>query len=175
MTLNMNRIVQHIWKTIRSQNTEALEPVFDREQPIRSTGLMPPWYTGKPCEPAAKCHISHCVYDSTWEASEAFELDHNDAVDAWVKNDHLGFEIIYIHNGIVRKFRPDFLIRLTNGTILVLEVKGRDTQQDETKRRFLDEWVKAVNEQDGFGRWGWEVSRDPGDLEGILAAHAGHC
>jgi hypothetical protein len=33
------------------------------------------------------------VIDSTWKASEAFELDRNKNVDAWAKNDHLGFEV----------------------------------------------------------------------------------
>ena len=74
--------------------------------------------------------------------------------------------------GVVRKYRPDFLIRMKSGEMLVLEVKGRDTQQDQTKRRFLDEWVRAVNGHNGFGRWAWDVSRDPGDLEGVLAKHA---
>ncbi len=35
-----------------------------------------------------------CVYDSTWEVSEAYVLDHNPVVDAWVKNDHLGFDVL---------------------------------------------------------------------------------
>jgi type III restriction enzyme len=43
-----------------------------------------------------------CVFDSTWEASEAFELDHNPHVEAWVKNEHLGFEILYVFGGVVR-------------------------------------------------------------------------
>lgn len=25
-------------------------------------------------------------------------------------------------------------------------------------------WVKAVNEHGGFGRWGWAVSKNPGDV-----------
>jgi type III restriction enzyme len=173
LTLNMTKVVQHIWEAIRQENTQTLAPVFDSEHPIRSTGQMRTWYTGKPCEYTKRSHVNFCVYDSTWEASEAFTLDHNPNVDAWVKNDHLGFEILYVHKGVVRKYRPDFLIRLQNGRTLVLEVRGRDSQQDQTKRRFLDEWVKAVNEHDGFGRWAWDVSQDPGDLEGILATHAG--
>ena len=36
---------------------------------------MTTWYTSKPCERTARSHINFCVYDSTWEASEAFELD----------------------------------------------------------------------------------------------------
>jgi len=172
ITLNMTKVVQHIWEAIRFENTEKLEPVFDRDRPIRSTGGMVPWDTGKPCESTARSHINFCVYDSTWEASEAFELDRNPVVDAWVKNDQLGFEVFYVHRGVVRKYRPDFLIRLKSGDMLVLEVKGRDSDQNRTKRRFLDEWTRAVNEHGGFGRWSWDVSMDPGDIKDILVRHA---
>lgn len=172
ITLNMTRVVQHIWEAIRFENTEALEPVFDQDHPIRSTGDMGTWYTGKPCEYTKRSHINFCVYDSTWEASEAFDLDRNPAVAAWVKNDHLSFEVLYIYKGVVRKYRPDFLIRLASGTTLVLETKGQDTEQDQTKRRFLDEWVKAVNAHRGFGHWCWDVSRNPADIKDIIARHA---
>ena len=172
ITLNMTKVVQHIWEAIRFENTEKLEPVFDRDHPIRSTGDMGTWYTGKPCEPTVKSHINFCVYDSAWEASESFELDHNPAVAAWAKNDHLGFEVLYVYRGVVRKYRPDFLIRLGSGDMLILEVKGRDSDQDRTKRRFLEEWVNAVNAHGGFGRWSWVVSTTPGDIPDILARHA---
>lgn len=168
ITLNMNKVVQHIWEAIRFENTQTLLPIFDNEHPIRSTGDVRPWYTGKPCEYTLKSHISSCVYDSRWEASEAAELDRNKNVEAWVKNDHLGFEIHYTFQGIVHKYRPDFIIRLTNGTHLILEVKGQDTQQDRTKREFLDEWVRAVNTHGGFGRWIWMVSKNPKDIEEII-------
>ncbi|HEU4638716.1 MAG TPA: hypothetical protein VFS84_07665 [Candidatus Binatia bacterium] len=46
--------------------------------------------------------------------------------------------------------------------------KGQATDQDKAKRAFLDEWVKAVNEHGGFGRWVWAVSRRPGDVVQIL-------
>ena len=173
ITLNMTRLVQHIWQAIRFGSTERLEPVFDRDRPIRSTGDMGTWYSGKPCENTARSHINFCVFDSAWEATEAFALDHNPAVGAWVKNDHLGFEVHYVYRGVVRKYRPDFLIRFTSGDMLVLETKGRDAEQDKTKRQFLDEWVRAVNQHGGFRCWSWDVSRDPGDIADILARHQG--
>ena len=171
LTLNMTKLVQHIWDAIRPENTLALVPVFDTERPIRSTGDMRTWFTSKPCEYTKRSHINHCVFDSTWEASEAFDLDHNKRVAAWVKNDHLGFEILYVFNGVVRKYRPDFLVRLANGTMLVLEVKGQDSQEARTKREFLGEWVKAVNAHGGFGAWAGDVSRAPGDVTEILQRH----
>jgi len=45
--LNMNKIIQHIWSAIRSNNTEKLTPVFDKEKPIRSTEDVKTWYTSK--------------------------------------------------------------------------------------------------------------------------------
>ena len=171
ITLNMSRVVQHLWDAVRYENSEVLVPVFDRDHPIRSTGEMRTWYTGKPCERTQKSHINVCVYDSAWEASDAFELDSSEHVAAWVKNDHLGFEVLYVYRGVVRKYRPDFLVRLTNGDMLVLETKGQDTEQDQVKRRYLDEWTKAVTAHGGFGRWRWDVSTSPGDIKDILARH----
>jgi type III restriction enzyme len=168
ITLNMNKIVQHIADAIRHDNVETLEPVFDRDRPIRSTGDMRTWYTAKPCESAKKSHINFCVFDSTWEASESFQLDQNENVTAWAKNDHLGVEILYTFQGIVRKYRPDFLIKLKTGDFLVLETKGQDSQQDKTKRTFLDEWVRAINQHCGFGNWAWSVSYNPSDIADIL-------
>ena len=172
ITLNMTKVVQHIWEAIRFENTEKLEPVFDRDRPIRSTGDMGTWYTGRPCEYTTRSHINFCVLDSTWEASEAFEIDHNPEVEAWVKNDHLGFEVLYVYRGVVRKYRPDFIVRRRSGEYLVLETKGQDSEQNQTKRRFLNEWVRAVNEHGGFGRWSWDVSSSPDDIKDILARYA---
>ncbi|MDP2863394.1 MAG: hypothetical protein Q8N95_11440, partial [Desulfobacterales bacterium] len=87
---------------------------------------------------------------------------------AWVKNDHLGFELFYVYRGVVRKYRPDFLARLTTGETLVLETKGQDTEQDKVKRRYLDEWAQAVNEHGGFGRWRCAVAKAPGEIRDIL-------
>ncbi len=170
ITLNMSRVVQHVCDVVRQENTERLAPVFDRDHPIRTTGEMRTWYTGKPCERTSKSHINFCVYDSAWEASDAYVLDDDPSVAAWVKNDHLGFEVLYVYRGVVRKYRPDFLARLVSGEMLVLETKGQDTEQDEVKRRYLAEWVEAVNSHGGFGRWRWAVARQPGDIRDCLMA-----
>jgi type III restriction enzyme len=170
LTLNMNRIVRHLWAAIRHENTQALTPVFDSERPIRSTTDMLPWYTGRPWADTTRSHINRCVFDSTWEASEAFALDHHPDVEAWAKNDHLGFEIVYVFDGVVRKYRPDFLLRLKTEMMLILEVKGQDSPQNQAKRAALDEWTRAVTEQGGFGRWRWAVSHTPSDLADSVQA-----
>jgi type III restriction enzyme len=171
ITLNMEKVVQHLANALNSANTESLEIVFDKAQPIRSTGDMVPWATSKPCWPTRKSHINLCVFDSTWEASEASVLDHtkyDHLVHAWVKNDHLGFEILYAFGGTTHKYRPDFLIRLANGHTLVLETKGQDSLKEQTKRAYIKDWVRAVNAHGGFGTWHYEVSFNPADVVGIL-------
>jgi type III restriction enzyme len=164
LTLNMGRIVQHIFGEIRQANTEALEPVFESNKPIRSTADMLPWFTGRPVVEAKRSHINLCVADSTWEAQAAYELDHCNNVAAWVKNDHLGFEVAYIFEGVFHKYRPDLLIRLANAKNLILEVKGENTPKDKQKRQYLAEWVRAVNEHGGFGKWSSDVCFQPSDL-----------
>ena len=168
ITLNMTRVVQHIWQAIRSENTEKLVPVFDRDHPIRSTGEMNTWYTGKPCVRNYRSHINFCVLDSSWESSDEFVLENNPKVIAWAKNDHLGFEILYIYRGVVKKYRPDFIVRLSNGNMMILETKGDNDEQARVKHHFLDEWVKAVNEHGGFGHWGAAYLLRPGEIRTVL-------
>ena len=166
--LNINRIVQHFWNELRAENTELLTPIFDSENPILSTAKMRTWYTKKPCEYNQKSHINHTVIDGTWEATEAFILDKSKHVKSWVKNDHLGFTILYNYGGAIRKYYPDFIIQLTNGKYLLLEVKGQNDDRSKTKRLFLREWIEAVNVHGGFGVWHEAVSYSPGDLNGVL-------
>lgn len=171
--LNMNKVIQHIWEAIRSENTEHLTPVFDKETPIRSTSHVRTWYTSKPCEGFEKSHINFTVVDSDLEYLEARSINDNMNVTDFVKNDHLNFTILYNYQGVIRKYYPDFILRLTNGEYLVLETKGLDSQQNKTKRAFLDEWCKAVNQHGGFGKWHWAVSFDANDLEQIIKAFIG--
>lgn len=169
--MNMNKIVQHLWSFIKLEQTERTVPVFDPGKKVRSTGDMPTWYTGKPCFVTKKSHISHCVFDSTWEASESYRLEKNPHVLAWAKNDHLGFEILYVFDGVVRKYTPDFLIRLDSGKTLVLETKGQNTRRDQVKRQALAEWIAAVNGLGEYGEWVNDVSFDVADVDGIIAKY----
>jgi len=168
ITLNLSKVGEHIKGAIRAANTESLELVVDTDKPLISTTDMLTWYTSKPWEFTKKSHINRVVFDSRWEATEAYELERNENVKAWVKNDHIGFAVFYTFQGEHHTFYPDYLVRLTNGKILVLEVKGRDNQLHRTKRLFLDEWVQAVNAHGGFGQWAWAVSINPADLPDIL-------
>ncbi|MDR2500739.1 MAG: hypothetical protein LBD37_06640, partial [Treponema sp.] len=169
--LNMNRIVEHLCKFITLQETERLVPVFDPRRKNRSTGNMPAWWTSKYREPLAKSHISHCVYDSTWEITEAYKIEHNPCVRAFAKNDHLDFAILYMYEGGPHYYYPDFLIKLDNGKTLVLETKGQDSPQAKAKRAALEEWIQAVNSLKEYGEWQSDISFNVADVDGIIGKY----
>lgn len=173
--LNLDRVIRHIWGYITSENTEGVKPVFETGRRVVSTGNMQSWYTRRPSEVTRKSHINRCVFDSTDEAANSYNFDKNPNVAAWVKNDHLGFHVSYLYKGIVRRYIPDFLVRLKGGKMLILEVKGQESEQDRAKRERLCDWVRAVNGLHGqpFGEWVCDVSYNPADVEGIIARHAG--
>lgn len=173
-SLHIDAMVQHLMSHVIEQNTVKLEPVFDGERPIGSTRDMRTWYTTRVAEPTQRSQISHIVVDSGWEKYAANAVETHPDVAAWAKNDHLGFHILYLWNGSKRKYIPDFLIRFKSGKTLVLEIKGVDSPQDQAKRKALADWVKAVNEQGGFGTWAWDVVvGDAAGLQDVVAKHAG--
>lgn len=171
LALNVDIIVHHLLRFVREQNQERIEPVFDEEAPIGSTRNMRTWYTTKVCHPTQKSQISHMIADSAWEQYAANVLEKSDRVTAYAKNDHLGFQVYYLWSGARRRFVPDFLIRLANGKMLVLEIKGEDSEQNRAKREALDAWVKGVNEKGGFGLWSWDVAFQPAQIHDIIVKH----
>jgi type III restriction enzyme len=171
IALNIDRIVQHVLSNVTEQNTQCLTPVYDEESPIGTTGLMRTWYTTKPCFPTTKSHISHLVGDSAWEGHAANVFEKRDDVLAYAKNDHLGFTVFYMWAGSRRRYVPDFLVRLANGTTLVLEIKGTDSPQNRAKHEALNEWIAAINTTGGFGLWAWDVAFDPSEVQDAVTKH----
>lgn len=169
--LNIDTIVHHVVRFVHEQNKEKITPVFDEDLPIGSTRQMRTWYTTKHCQPSIKSQISHVVYDSTWEKYSADILEKHKDVVAFAKNDHLNFHVLYMYNGVRRRYIPDFLIRLANGRTLVLEIKGEDSEQNRTKRAALDAWVTAVNAYGGFGVWCADVAFEMAKVQDIIAHH----
>lgn len=171
IAFNLTKIVKHIASEIKISNTQERRLVLNKENPIKSTGNMQPWYTRKPNDPTLHSHINFTVHDSRWEAAATQELERNSQVESWAKNDHLGFKILYLFNGILHEYWPDYLVRLKNGVTLVLEIKGEDSEQNRVKREALKEWVEAVNEDSKFGVWSWDVAFDPGEVRSIIKKH----
>ncbi len=172
IAFNLTKIVKHITSEIKISNTQERRLVLNKEKPIKSTGDMQPWYTRKPNDPTLHSHINFAVHDSRWEAAATQELERHSQIESWVKNEHLGFKILYLFNGILHEYWPDYLIRLKNGITLVLEIKGKDSEQNKAKRDALKEWIEAVNEDSKFGTWSWDVAFDPAEVRPIIQKHS---
>lgn len=168
---NMSKVVTHVCKFIRSENIESRRIIMHPTKPKGSTSDMRLWHTKKPTGPALKSHINLAVYDSTWEMDVGNELDQNEQVVSWVKNSKIGFAIKYRYEGVLHDYYPDFLIRLQNNINLVLEIKGRDDDQNREKRRYLDEWINVVNEDGNYGTWVWDVAFSPFNVQAIINKH----
>ncbi len=129
------------------------------------------WVTG--ARPP-KCHISHVVEDSSWEVALAQALESHDRVIAYAKNQALGFDIPYNDGGAMRRYVPDFLVRLDTGgqpLNLVLEMKGQRDESDKAKAETARElWTPGVNALGGYGRWAFAEFTDPFTTEEEFAA-----
>ncbi len=172
--LSIDRIVQHLLRYVTDpQNVERLEPIFDEEFPIGSTRGMRTWYTTKVCHPTQRSQISHMVADSAWEQHAANIFETSPHVDAYAKNDHLGFHVYYMWNGARRRYVPDFLVRLTTGKTLVLEIKGEDSEQTRAKSAAMVAWVNGVNSKGGFGVWSCDVVYEMARMQDVIERHVG--
>ena len=142
----------------------ALLPRIDRQRPIGSTADVQ-FRTVKPTKGTIKSPISHVVLDSTWEGAAAFHLEQSPHVISYAKNDRLDFEILYDWESRTPRYIPDFLVVLDVGggqrVTLILEIKGQETEQDRAKWTAARQWVSAVNNHGGFGRWAHQVCKDP--------------
>ena len=156
----IEQIVEKIFSAIKHQNKENLKADY-KDQKYLSTKEAPSWWTGKETHIFKKTHINKCVFDSNYELRHAQELDKNEYVEAWVKNDHLGFEVPYVHQGVLKQYIPDFMVRLIDQSHIILEVKGIKKSKDESKWEYMKHWIEAVNQDKENGQWYFKASFDP--------------
>jgi type III restriction enzyme len=170
ITLNMQKIVEHLHQAIHQTSKEEAVPVFDPVRPIRNTRNAFTWYTAKPTMPVTMSQISHLVVDSEWEGrlGTALEQGRIKNLVSWVKNDHIGFEINYVYQGEYHTYYPDFIIRMNGERYLLVEVKGQKTDKDKAKWAAAEEWVKAVNNTGKFGAWEFKVLEKPDDIFEVI-------
>lgn len=108
--------------------------------------------------------------------SAAYVIDRHGAVEAFVKNDHLGFTIPYLHNGQPHDYVPDFIVRMNGRPAperlhVILETKGFDPLK-EIKQQAAERWVAAVNADATHGRWTYKMMKSLGEIGPTLTALA---
>ncbi|MCM6773167.1 DEAD/DEAH box helicase family protein [Nocardia sp. CDC159] len=175
---------EKIWDAIvreQGDRRDRLRPMLNRFDPEGSTGEVC-FPTRKAAVEAVKSEVSHVTLDgkdgNTWEQLLAAELELNDNVHSYVKNDHLGFIIPYVHKGRNHSYLPDFLVRLRQRDsedvprTLIIEVSGSRKSPGPTQAKAetaRNSWCVAVNNHGGFGRWGYVEMTNPLEFKTRLA------
>lgn len=182
-----------IYQAVSSQhgNERARMRVILRlADPVGDTGSVK-FVTHKATVDVAKSEVNRVVLDgpggNTWEehVAQLIEGGHLPQVAAFVKNDHLGFTIPYVHKGRTHGYVPDFLLKLNRrddadlDRVLIVEVSGglksahapgSIQAKADTAR---DSWCAGVNNHGGFGRWGYvEITNKDASLADLRAAIA---
>ena len=151
------------------EGPERFLPALDEYQPIGSTDGLNFNSPKDKCVPTAKSHLSHAVVDSGLERKMCAVLDADDNnVEAWVKNHRLYLEIPYLYFGGTYRYRPDFVVRLTSGLMVLLEGKGDPSEKDDAKATAARRWVQAVNTWGGLGTWVHHICYDAATLKADL-------
>ena len=168
----MRRTVERLVGAIEPDDSAGeppLLPVLNRSQPIGDTSRVS-FKTVRPCVPTVKSHIDQVVADTnTWEQAAVFRLEQSPVVASYARNDHLELSVPYEFLGTPHAYFPDFLVRLTNGRSILLEIKGEEDERDRAKHQAARRWVSAVNHWKREGQWDLVVCRDPQQLGKTLA------
>ena len=63
-----------------------------------------------------KCHVNWVVCDSDWEAEFCRVAEAHPKVRAYVKNQNLGLEVPYLIGSTTRRYLPDFIVQVDDGS-----------------------------------------------------------
>ena len=180
----IERAAERIFNACKAESREGdpivsvvLDP-FNRAGSTRGVAFN----TTKPCfeTSAERCHVSHVVEDSTWEAELARVVEAHPRVISYVKNQSVRFEVPWQDGPNRRLYSPDFIVRIDDGRgtddplNLVVEVKGLrgdDAAQKAATMRSL--WVPGVNALGEHGRWAFEEFGDVFEMETDFGARVG--
>jgi len=141
-------------ETVDSGGASQEKPVLAPGAAATRSSRVVNFHTGKQLHEVERCHLNAAVFDSDWERQAAELLGSHPAVEAWVKNDRLGLVIPYRKDGSPRKYLPDFVVRLTSGDYLVVEIKGQ-VGDAMLKKAAAERWCRAVTNDGRFGVWSY--------------------
>lgn len=109
-------------------------------------------------------------------------MESHPKVRAYAKNHNLCFEVPYRMGSETRRYLPDFIVLLDDGTEhqsraeddslhLIIEVKGYRGVDAKAKKETMDSyWIPGVNNHGGFGRWAFVEMTDVWEMEEGLEA-----
>ncbi|EKG35333.1 Type III restriction-modification enzyme, helicase subunit [Pseudomonas syringae pv. avellanae str. ISPaVe013] len=116
---------------------------------------------------STRCQLNWVILDSDWEAEFCRVAEAHPKVIAYVKNHNLGLEVPYRYASESRKYRPDFIVHVDDGSgqddplNLIVEIKGyRGEDAKEKKSTMETYWIPGVNNLNSFGRWAFAEFTD---------------
>jgi type III restriction enzyme len=176
------KVVDHIARGINPERntSEFIRPVFNYYNRFGSTKYVN-GNTVKDVYPTRRSHVNYVVMDSGWEGITAKTLEEIDAVDAYVKNQFLGFTIPYVKDGKDKPYFPDFVARVKgkNGVAknLIIEISGMSKDKAEKKWFVENRWLPAVNavrDKHAYPEWQFiEIANDIRNIKNQLLEKIG--
>lgn len=110
--------------------------------------------------PPPKNQVNWVILDSDWEGEFCRVAESHPKVIAYTKNHNLGLEVPYRFGSEIRKYIPDFIVKVDDGhgpdnpLNLIVEIKGYRREDAKEKKSTMDTyWVPGVNHLGSFGRW----------------------
>ena len=170
MLWNYKAVLDNINEGIHKANAdhEEITAVLNYYNPEGSTRYV---YrpTNKPVYPTQKSHVNYVIAeDNSWQEIAAKTFDAMDCVEAWVRNQYLGFRIPYTVGDENKEYLPTFIVK-TKDVNLIVECQDFDADgsgNKEAKRHYLkDYWIPAANNLKTFGGWQLLEVRDIDQLE----------
>ena len=170
------RVVGLLVSAIRPDEARGEPPLLPRLNRYKPTGSSAAvrFKTVKPVQATLASHLNFVAADTgTWEQAAAMQLEmaaKQGLIQCYVRNDRLELAVPYEFYGQARAYEPDFVVRMVNGTHLLLEVKGAQPAEVAAKHQAAQRWVNAVNRWGQLGRWQFMACHDPQQLLGQIAA-----
>ncbi len=165
-----------------SGTTEApLRPVVPRYRPWLTTDDVD-YLTRRPVHYLTKSHLNAAPIHSDGGHSPIGErtvidkLEELAEVECFTPNDKaFGLRIPYVIDSNPHHYEPDFLVKLTDGTHVLLEVKGKageihSEHAVNAKSAAAEKWAKAVSNAGYAGRWSYLLCKSLFDLPEMLRA-----
>ncbi|NMG16803.1 BPTD_3080 family restriction endonuclease [Aromatoleum bremense] len=127
-----------------------------------------------------RSHLNWVILDSDWEAEFCRVAEAHPKVLAYVKNHNLGLEVPYRYGSETRKYLPDFVVLVDDGSgesgqmsdplHLVVEIKGYRREDAKEKKATMDTyWVPGVNNLTKYGRWAFAEFTDVWQMQDDFA------
>lgn len=163
------KAAEHVWNAIHQvvgdeSGKPLVRPILNLGFPVGSTDDVF-FDTRKKVFETTNSHVSHVTLDgrdgNDWErrvAKVCEGLVADGVITSYVKNDHLGLAIPYVHKGKRHEYWPDFVLKFDESRYLIVEVSGSMKSPGPTQekaRTARDSWCASVNNHGAFGVWGY--------------------